>query len=229
MEKKRAANGKFKAFLKKNVYYIIMAVCLIAIAAMITVTLITKNNANNVTPDDPGVIVGPGSDDNQGENPGGDDPVVNPGDDDPVNPPTPVTVVFASPVKDANVTNDYKMDSLIWYNTLKHYAVHGGIDFAGNDGDNVMSVYAGTVSEVKYDILNGYTVKIKHNDTLTTSYSSLNEPSVVVGQTVAKGDVIGTMGTTATNEYLDGAHVHFSLYSNGKIADPYEYLSLGEK
>ena len=107
--------------------------------------------------------------------------------------------------------------------------MHNGIDFGGNDGDNVMSVYDGTVIEVKYDILNGYTVKVQHNDSLVTSYSSLNEPTVAVGQTVAKGDVLGTMGVTAANEYLDGAHVHFSLYEDGKIANPYTYLTLGDK
>lgn len=228
MEKKRTGNGKFKVFLKKNIYYIIMAICLLAIAAMITVTLITKNNA--ATPDDPGTPVGPSVDDNLNKDPDPvqPDPPVDNKDPDPVI-PTPTPVVFVSPVNDCNVTNDFAMDSLIWHNTLKHYAAHGGIDFAGNDGDNVMSVYSGTVTDVSYDILNGYVVTVKHNDNLTTKYASLNEPSVVVGQTVAKGEIIGTMGTTATNEYLDGAHVHFSLYENGEIADPYNYLTLGNK
>lgn len=223
MEKKRAANSKFKVFLKKNVYYIIMAVCLLAIAAMITVTLLTKDSG---IIDDPGINVGP-SDDIQ--NP--DDvtpPVVEPDEPDPII-PTPVQIVFANPVADVNIIRDYCMDTIVWHETLEHYAVHGGIDFAGNDGDAVMSVYAGTITDISYDVLEGYTVTIKHNDNLTTTYSSLNEPTAVVGQSVAKGEVIGTMGLTATNEYLDGAHTHFCLYENGELANPYTYLTLGDK
>lgn len=230
MEKKRATNGKFKVFLKKNIYYIIMAICLLAIAAMVTVAIVTSQNNNDL---DPGIDAGPGDNIND---PDDTPPVDNPGDGDDNTPPVDnpdepivVPVVFAAPVANVNVIKDYSMDSLVWNQTLKHYAVHNGIDFGGNDGDNVMSVYDGTVIEVKYDILNGYTVKVQHNDSLVTSYSSLNEPTVAVGQTVAKGDVLGTMGVTAANEYLDGAHVHFSLYEDGKIANPYTYLTLGDK
>lgn len=229
MEKKRATNGKFKTFLKKNIYYIIMAVCLLAIAAMITVTLVTRNNK---VVEDPGYNVGPGSEDqdNHGTlNPddgSNDNPPVSGGED--ITPP-PVNIVFACPVNDVNILRDYVMDTVVWHNTLRHYAVHNGIDFGGNDGDAVMSAYAGVVTDISYDVLNGYKVTIKHNDSLTTTYSSLNEPTVVVGQTLTKGAVIGTMGITATNEYLDGAHVHFCLYENGKIANPYNYLTLGDK
>lgn len=229
MERKRTTNGKFKTFLKKNIYYIIMGICILAIAAMVTVALVTKNQNN-----DPVVDVGPSQ--NIDELPGnGDKPDDSNLNKDPVDDnqgtivPPPVAVVFATPVKDVNILQDYSMDTLVWHSTLKHYAVHTGIDFAGEDGTEVMSAYAGTVSNVTYDILNGYTVTITHNDKLTTTYSSLNEPTVTVGQSVAKGEKIGTMGVTATNEYLDGAHVHFCLYENGELADPNKYLSLGDK
>lgn len=227
MEKKQANNGKIKMFFKKNVYYIIMAICLLAIAAMITVAVITRNKSNN----QPAIDAGPS--DNITQEPtdttptNTDEPTVNP-----INNPTdttPVAVVFASPVSESNVICDYCMDSLVWHQTLKQYSVHDGIDFGGSDGDNVYSAYSGVVSDISYDVLHGYTVTIKHTDKLTTNYSSLNEPTIVVGQTVSKGEKIGTMGVTATNEYLDGPHVHFTLYENGQIADPNNYLPDGNK
>ena len=222
MESKHATKGKLKVFFKKNVYYIIMAVCLLAIAAMITVAVITRNNQKS----DPGINVGP-SDNITDEPTGTDTPTINP-TDDPVD-TTPIAVVFASPVADSNVICDYCMDSLVWHQTLKQYSVHNGIDFGGTDGDNVFASYSGTVTDVNYDVLHGYTVTIKHNDELTTTYGSLNEPTVVIGQAVAKGEKIGTMGVTATDEYLDGPHVHFTLYKNGEIADPNSYLPTGNK
>ena len=222
MEKKQATHGKLRTFLKKNVYYIIMAICLLAIAAMITVAVVTRNNANvDVTPAGPAENVEP--------EPSGNNEPSEPSEPTEPKDPQPTAIVFASPVSDANVQKDYSMNTLVWHKTLKQYSVHDGIDFAGQDGDGVFAAYDGTVAAVDYDVLNGYVVKIKHNDELTTTYASLNEPSVVVGQKVKKGDAIGTMGATSGKEYLDGAHVHFSLTKNGEISDPYEYLSLGNK
>jgi len=226
MEKKHATKGKFKTFLKKNVYYIIMGICILAIAAMVTVAIVTKNNSTDVVGpsqniDNPPEQVTNPDDVQNTDNPGTQQP-------DPVI-PTPTAVVFVNPVQEVKILKDYSMDALVWNATLKHYKVHNGIDFAGEDGTDVMSVYAGTVSNITYDILNGYTVTVVHNDKLTTTYSSLNEPTVTVGQTVAKGEKIGTMGITATNECLDGAHVHFCLYENGEIADPNKYFENGDK
>ena len=225
MEKKNATNGKIRTFLKKNVYYIIMALCLLAIAAMITVAVVTKTNApsSEVTPAGPTDNLDP-TDPSQTDDP--QDPTEQP---EPTEPDKPTAVVFAAPVKEANVQKDYSMDNLVWHKTLKQYSVHDGIDFAGADGDGVFAAYGGTVTAVDYDVLNGYVVTIKHNDELSTTYASLNEPTVVVGQTVQKGENIGTMGLTSGKEYLDGAHVHFCLVKNGEISDPYEYLSLGDK
>lgn len=233
MEKK---TSKARAFLKKNVYYIIMAVCLLAIAAMITLTVLINNgvigkqdNINeqqDVTPT------------NTNEEPlpatNNEVPVENPPieqkPDVIVDPePVPTAIVFASPVQSANVGTPYVMDSLVWNASLKHYAVHNGIDFCGNDGDNVYAVYDGTVADVSYDVLNGHTVTIRHSDTLSTVYKSLNEPVVGVGQFVRKGGVIGTMGTTATSEYSMGAHVHFTVLENGIEVDPNVYMTMSEQ
>lgn len=236
MEKKQSSQ-KTKNFFKKNVYYIIMAVCLLAIAAMVTVTVLINNGVigkqpDDLNPDNP--VIKPdnpddgnnGDNDNPTVNPGDDDnPTVNPGDDDN---PAPIAIVFAAPVNSVNVIQGYSMDSLVWNSTLKHYAVHNGIDFGGADGDNVCAAYDGVVVDVSYDVLNGNTVTIKHSDTLSTVYSSLNEPVVTVGQTVKQGGVIGTMGTTATAEYTLGAHVHFSVLENGEIINPDAYLTITE-
>ncbi len=247
MEKKQSSQ-KAKNFFKKNVYYIIMAVCLLAIAAMVTVTVLINNGViggqdndlNNdnpvINPDDDDQTINPGDDDdNPTVNPGDDDdnPTVNPGDDDDnptINPDDekPAAIVFASPVTNVNVIQGYSMDALVWNSTLKHYAVHNGIDFGGADGDNVCAVYDGVVTSVTYDVLNGHTVTIKHSDTLSTVYSSLNEPAVEEGQTVKQGGVIGTMGVTATAEYALGAHLHFSVLENGEIVNPDSYLTISE-
>ncbi len=234
MEKKRATNGKLKAFLKKNVYFIVMGVSILAIAALITVAVVTtqdKEDIGNINP--PQDNVGDDTPTVKPDDTKPDDttPDLNPDDTKPDNKPvpTPIEIVFASPVADVNVTKDYSIDTLVWHATLKQYSVHEGMDFAGSDGTEVMAVYDGVITDVKYDVLNGYTVVVKHNDTLSTTYSSLNEPTLTVGHEVKKGEVIGTMGTTATNEYLDGAHLHLCMYEDGVLANPNKYFSFGDK
>ena len=44
------------------------------------------------------------------------------------------------------------------------------------------------------------------------------------GATVKAGDVIGQVGTSATSEVADGAHVHFEVIKSGTRVDPADYL-----
>lgn len=219
MEKRtRTSSSKAKDFFKKNMYYLIMAVCLIAVAAMIAVTVITKNKDTGIidNPPDAPVVTDPVV----------DDPVVTPPDDEK---PVVTPVVFVSPVANVKILQDYTEDTLVWYTSLEHYAVHQAIDFGGADGDQVFAAYAGVVESIDFDPLNGYVVTIKHSDKLTTKYASLNEPTVTKGQSLLKGAVIGTMGNTASFEHSMGPHVHFSVYENGELINPYTYLAIGDK
>lgn len=211
MDKKYSKNGKFKSFLKRNMYYIIMGVCIVAIGAMITVAILAQkeptgpvNNNNEPTdipqePEDPPVVTDP--------------------------------IVFQVPVASENVIRDYDEEILVQWVSLKGiYKVHLGIDYGGDENTDVVAAYGGKVIDVTNDLLNGYVVKIDHGDGLITSYGSLgDEPVVTIGQDVTKGTVLGKVGTSAGNEMALGAHVHFAVFKDGKIVNPYEYLPTGDK
>ena len=218
---------KIKAFFKKNMYYMIMGVCVLAIGAMITVAVVVGDNSKvdttpnqNVTPD---VNV---------PTPDVDTPVITPPDtnipdEDVVVEPTPI--VFGMPIESGTIIKDYTMDTLVWSATLKQYQVHGGIDYAGEENTNVLCVYDGTVKSVTYDALNGHKVTVDHGAGLISEYSSLSEPVVAEGQKVYKGTKLATISTSATKEMTDGAHVHFSVKLNGEVANPYDYFAEGDK
>ena len=218
---------KIKAFFKKNMYYMIMGVCVLAIGAMVTVAVVVGENASqNATPNEnvaPDVSV---------PTPDNDTPIVTPPDTnipdtDVSTEPTPI--VFAIPVENASVINDYAMDTLVWSSTLKQYQVHGGIDYAGEENANVLCVYDGVVKSVSYDALSGHKVSVDHGNGLVTEYSSLSEPIVAEGQKVYKGSKLATISTSSTKEMSDGAHVHFAVTLNGQIANPYDYFIEGDK
>ena len=234
MDKKQSSQ-KTKNFFKKNAYYFIMAICLLAIVAMITVSVLINNGTINVNEDTPTITNPDGTlDNNPDQNQGTTNPDQNVepepdvGDGNENGEQQPTAIVFSSVTDTNNVILDYSMDALVWNSTLKHYAVHNGIDYGGNDGDNVYCPYDGVVTEVTYDILNGHCVTITHNENLVTEYRSLNTPSVSVGQTVKQGGIIATMGTSATNEYALGAHVHFSCIENGNYVNPSLYFAQSE-
>jgi murein DD-endopeptidase MepM/ murein hydrolase activator NlpD len=44
------------------------------------------------------------------------------------------------------------------------------------------------------------------------------------GKEVFAGDIIGYVGTTAAAESTMGPHLHFSVFKDGKIVDPAEYV-----
>lgn len=216
MDKKYAKNGKSKAFLKRNMYYIIMGVCILAIGAMITVALLTQDRGG--TPVQDPLTQEPS-----------DPTITDPVDPDPVIPVTPDPVVFTLPVASNNIIQDYAMDTIVWWSTLRVYRVHNGIDFGGTEDDSAVAAYAGTVSEVGYDALNGNYVKINHGDGLVTYYGSLSTPVVAEGQTVKAGTVLGNLSTSATAEMLSGPHAHFSVFKDGEVVSPYDYFPDGDK
>lgn len=221
MEKKYAKSGRTKAFFKRNMYYIIMGVCILAIGAMITVALVFNKDQTPI-------------DNNQGDPI--DDPVDDP-IDDPGDPVVTDPIVFATPVASGTVLQDYTADTIVWWTSLGVYKVHQAIDYTGAEGADVAAAYAGTVEDVTNDPLNGNVVTINHGNGLKTRYSSLGSVSVTKGQVLVKSAKIGTIGNTASKELSMGNHVHFEVLKahteNGitayKLSDPYEYLPGGDK
>lgn len=103
------------------------------------------------------------------------------------------------------------------------YSNHTGIDL-GNSGDTstpVMAAAAGTVIRAGWHAAYGWHVMISHNmdgKTITTVYAHMHSsPLVSVGQQVAQGTQLGTMGNTG-NSF--GAHLHFEMY-DGYYNYPY--------
>jgi murein DD-endopeptidase MepM/ murein hydrolase activator NlpD len=202
--------GKNLSFWRKNLYYIIIAVCATAIVVMSTFAIINLNDKK-------------GTDNPQIDQP--DDPS---GEDDPGK-PVDTQIIFAMPVSNINVIKDY-CDTVCWNSTLKQFSGHLAIDFGGTAEDKVFAVYDGTVLSNNTDPLNGTTIIIDHGSGLKTCYYSLAEAGTLKqGDTVKKGDCIGTMSASYGSEYSDGAHLHFEVIENNVKINPSKYLVFEEK
>lgn len=216
---------KFVQFMKRNVYYIVMAVCIIAIIAMITVALVLtipsdQNGGGLIIDDGPNNSVN-GDDNTPNEPKEPDAPTVT----DPVE----EKMIFSSPVSGGSVIKPYSVDMPIWSVTLNKHQSHDGIDFAAAEGTAVAAVYDGVVEQISYDILWGNQITVLHKDNVRTIYRSLDNVAVKEGDEVKQGAKIGEVSISAGKEQLDGAHVHFSTTVDGKFVDPNLYFADGDK
>jgi murein DD-endopeptidase MepM/ murein hydrolase activator NlpD len=134
------------------------------------------------------------------------------------------------PVLNASIYKGYYGDELVYNSTLKQWETHNGIDFQAASGSSVYSILDGKVLDVYSNILEGAVVVVEHDNGLVSTYSSLDENVLVEqGDSVNRGQQLGTISETASSELDAGAHLHFSLEDNGKKIDPASYLNIQTK
>ena len=123
------------------------------------------------------------------------------------------------------VQRDYSLDRLQYDKTMADWRTHDGVDLAAEVGTKVAAIRSGTVQNVYADDLYGTTVVIDHGNGLVVTYANLEKvPTVYAGDTVKAGDVIGSVGDTATCESAQESHLHLSARLNEKSVSPLEYL-----
>ena len=138
--------------------------------------------------------------------------------------PSPAALVFTWPLN-GSIISDFSVEALAYDVTMGDWRTHSGLDIAAAAGTKVMATASGTVSTIYEDDLLGTTVVIDHGSGLTSVYSNLAEtPAVNIGQSVSTGTVIGSVGSTAAAESGLAPHLHFALFKNDKAVNPLDYL-----
>ena len=112
--------------------------------------------------------------------------------------------------------------SITSYYGMRDGRLHGGTDFGNDEGDEIWSVGAGTVTYVGYEA-GGYgnVVYVDHGDGVETRYAHASEVLVDVGDEVDKGQAIILAGTTGNST---GPHLHFEVLLDGEKVDSLAWL-----
>lgn len=132
--------------------------------------------------------------------------------------------VFSMPVE-GEVIKEYAKDKLVYSDTLKEWVTHAGIDIKAEKTTVVKASEEGTVKSIKNDPRYGLTVVIEHNNGYSTVYSNLlTAEFVTAGESVKKGQTVGTVGNTATFEISDEPHLHFEILKDNVQIDPNMYI-----
>ena len=139
--------------------------------------------------------------------------------------PEPVKPLeFMYPVE-GEVVKGFAIDNLVFSETLQEWVVHKGIDIKAERATVVKAAEEGTVAAIKNDPRYGLTVIIEHRDGYKTVYSNLLTTEFVSeGETVTKGQSLGTVGNSAAFEIADEPHLHFEMLLNEQAVDPILYL-----
>lgn len=118
---------------------------------------------------------------------------------------------------------------LTWHGSFcAHF--HGGIDYGAPLGAPIYAAANGYVLAAGWDIPvalgGGYSVWLRHSDSLETVYSHCSELLVSKGQQVAAGQVIAKVGSTGNST---GPHLHFAVWTTTvtwghAVDDPNEFF-----
>lgn len=98
---------------------------------------------------------------------------------------------------------------------------HTGLDIANKYGTPIKAADSGEIIFAGWWDGYGKAVVIDHGKKTTTVYAHMSRIYKQVGATVAKGQVVGLVGSTG---YSTGPHLHFEVRKNGKPVNPYTYL-----
>ena len=230
MKRERQEGGsasKVAAFFKRNIYFVLMIVCVLAIGVIITVAAVTGTEDD---PTDTPTVVVPGDDDDDADEdknpPAVDDDDDNDSDGDDEQKPQPAkTFTLDGILEEYTIDIGYSDAELVFNPTQGHWATHQGVDLIAEAGTAVKCSFDGTVKSVTDDSFHGTTVVISHDGGYETTYKWLDEVSLKVGDKVAEGDTIGTVSGDALAEMAQGAHLHLELSKDGVLVDPTAYIT----
>jgi murein DD-endopeptidase MepM/ murein hydrolase activator NlpD len=101
------------------------------------------------------------------------------------------------------------------------FEFHPGQDIRADRGTPVVVAANGTVVFAGTQSGYGQMVEVSHGDGLTTRYAHLSKLEVTVGQEMARGQLVGLVGSTGRST---GPHLHYEVRINGESVNPRAYL-----
>ena len=100
-------------------------------------------------------------------------------------------------------------------------SMHNGIDISNRSGTPIYAAGAGVVTYAGYDGNFGRVIIVDHGYGYESVYAHLKSMTYSAGDTVSKGQQVGTMGTSGR---VTGSHLHFEIRYNGTPINPLKLI-----
>lgn len=122
--------------------------------------------------------------------------------------------------KDA--TNEEQEKSLIYYENT--YLQNSGVVYSSEEEFDVVSVFDGTIIDIKQDDILNNIVYVSHNSSLTTIYYGLKDVKVKVNDTITQNTILGK---SDKNKFCTDANsLLFEVNFDGKVLNPESFYKM---
>lgn len=98
---------------------------------------------------------------------------------------------------------------------------HKGLDISAKKGVPIIVTAEGVIDGAGYDRFLGNYVSVRHDSRFSTFYGHMNNSVVKENQKVARGQVIGYIGSTGVST---GYHLHYEVSDNQRNVNPYNFI-----
>ncbi len=225
--------NRITKFFSGKRFYIMLAICLIAVGVAGWAAFDSLNNVgvsepegnqsysedvpsynNPVTPD-------ASDDDTKVQNSVEDEPYSEPVE---VTPTRPVAESFIMPVENGEIIKDYDETALQFSATYSDMRIHLGVDILAAADTDILACGDGVVTKLYDDSLLGRTIEVDHGNGIVIKYCGLsNDVSVDVDYIVRSGQKLATL-SGVPSECADEMHIHIEVTKNGKTINPADIL-----
>ena len=124
------------------------------------------------------------------------------------------------------ILKEFATERLVYSETLGMWKTHPGVDIKAKLNDSVKSSSDGIVQKIEKDNFYGNVIKIVDDAGYIFVYGNLdNEINVKEGDSVKQGNIIGTVGVSATGELADETHIHFEVIKDETHVNPLDLIN----
>jgi murein DD-endopeptidase MepM/ murein hydrolase activator NlpD len=125
------------------------------------------------------------------------------------------------PIDNKDLTHLHTTFGMREHPLLGYVRPHKGLDFTAPQGSPVYATGDGVVAVAERSASFGNTVLIRHGYSFQTRYAHLTRYTVIDGEPVKRGQVIGYVGSTGLSK---GAHLHYEVLFNNEQINPINFF-----
>nr|WP_294494806.1 M23 family metallopeptidase [uncultured Mediterraneibacter sp.] len=118
----------------------------------------------------------------------------------------------------------YSMDQTVFFQTLEQYRYNPAMIIAGEVGETIGASAAGIVTNIEETAQTGTTVTLDMGNGYSAVYGQLTDVPVAVGDYVASGESLGTLGEPTKYYSVEGPNLYFEILKDGAPVDPMNFM-----
>ena len=124
------------------------------------------------------------------------------------------------PVKNDDLKRTASGYGMRYHPIYKYRKMHNGMDFSAPRGSEVFATGNAKVKKARLTSGFGNLIILDHGFGYETYYAHLKDLNVRRGQTVKRGEIIGTVGNTGVST---GPHLHYEVRKDGRPTNPMNF------